>query len=88
MSLLPPEEAAELLLIARDVLERMSARGVHRRRSQSTIPLGTVTCGELTALIRGVTLLTLQAYPEMTHPEVVEGLIRSAAVREAGGVMN
>ena len=88
MSLLPPEESAELLMICRDVQERMVVRGVYSRASKGTVPLGTLSCGELIALIRGMTLLTLQVYPEMQFPEVVEGLIRSAAVREAGGSMN
>ena len=86
--LLSPEEIAELLLEASDVRTEMEKRGVFSRRPEGTVPPGTLSCGELVRLIRGVTLLILQTYPYMVDPDVVEGLIRSAAVREAGGAVN
>ena len=85
---LTPEEIAELLLTCNDVRERMLRRGVFSRRPDGTVPLGTLSCGELVQLIRGFTLLALEAYPQMVDPDVVESFIRSAAVRGAGGSMN
>jgi len=37
---------------------------------------------------RGLMLLVWQQYPELADPAEVEQLIRSAAVRGAGGAMN
>ena len=85
---LSPEEIAELFLICNDVREQMVRRGVFSRRPEGTAPPGTISCGELVQLVRGFTLLALEAYPQMVDPEVVEALIRSAAVREAGGAVN
>lgn len=86
--LLTPEDVAELLMDAEDVRQKMHDKGVHRRRAETTVPLGTISCGELIRIIRGCTLLILQAYPQLNDPAVVEGLIRSSAAREAGGAVN
>ena len=71
-----------------DVRQRMEERKVYGRRSESTVPLGTLTCGELIRMSIGLMLLALQSYPELENEDVVEGLIRSAAVRGAGGTVN
>ena len=86
--MIDPEEVAEMLMICDDVLPRMMLRGVFNRRQEATLPLGTMTCGELIRLTRWAKLLAFASYPEMLNPEVVEALIRSAAVREAGGAVN
>lgn len=82
------EEVAELLMDVCDVEERMKHKGVYSRRPDGTVPLGTLSCGELVRLVRGVRLLILQTHPQMTDPDVVEALIRSAAVRGAGGAIS
>jgi len=86
--LLSREDVAELIMTCDDVKERMTARRVYSRKADGTLPLGTMTCGELIAMSRGLMLLVWQQYPELADPAEVEQLIRSAAVRGAGGAMN
>lgn len=86
--LLTREETLALLLEAEDIQQRIHEKGVHSRKSEGTVPLGTLTCGELIRMNRGLRLLAWQLFPELADPEVAEQIIRSAAVREAGGAMN
>jgi len=86
--LLSREDVAELILTCEDVQERMTERRVYSRKADGTVPLGTLTCGELIAMSRGLMLLVWQQYPELADPTEVEQLIRSAAVRGAGGAVN
>ena len=88
VALLSREDVAELILTYEDVRERMAARRVYSRKSGGTLPLGTMTCGELITMSRGLMLLVWQQYPDLADPAAVEELIRSAAVRGAGGAMN
>jgi len=88
MNLITREDVAELILTCSDVRERMETKKVYSRKSDGTVPLGTLTCGELITMSRGLMLLVWQQYPELADPAEVEQLIRSAAVRGAGGAMN
>jgi len=88
VSLLSREDVAELIMTCDDVKERMAERRVYSRKSDGTVPLGTLTCGELITMSRGLMLLVWQQYPELADPAEVEQLIRSAALRGAGGAMN
>ena len=83
--LLTREEVAALLCEAQDVQQRLQDKNVHSRRSEGTVPLGTITCGELIRMNRGLMLLAWQLFPELESPEVVEQFIRNAVVAGAGG---
>lgn len=88
MILLTREEALALLLEAQDVRQKMDAKGINSRRPEGSTPMGTITCGELIRMNRGLMMMAWQLYPELADPDVVEQTIRSAAVREAGGAVN
>lgn len=83
------EEAAEASMTAKDVYERMQGNGAHGRRNSAPLPKGTITVGELTILLRAFAVMSSQIYPEMSDEKVLQSLlIRSAAVREAGGAVS
>ncbi len=88
MILLTLEEAVALLLEAQDVNYRIAEKGVHNRKQEGTVPLGTLTCGELVRMNRGLRMLIWQLFPELESEEGVDAVIRNAVVASAGGAMN
>lgn len=87
-TLLTREEVAALLLEADDIAQRMNEKGVQSRKAVSVLPRGTLNCGELLRLNRGLRMMAWQMFPELADPEGMEAVIRNAVVAGAGGAMN